>query len=78
VTRHPSSNGAVTGTVRLVLTLDDADKLEPGDVLVCKITMPAWTPLFGIVSAVVSDSSGPLSHCAIVARKYGIPYVTGT
>ncbi len=40
--------------------------------------MPAWTPLFGVVAAVVADSGGPLSHCAIVAREYGIPCVAGT
>ena len=76
---YPASNGQVTGTARVVTTLEEAaEKLEPGDVMVCQMTMPAWTPLFGIVSAVVSDSGGPLSHCAIVAREYGIPCVVGT
>jgi pyruvate,water dikinase len=42
------------------------------------MTMPAWTPLFGVASAVVADSGGPLSHCAIVAREYGIPCIAGT
>ena len=78
VAGHPASAGTVTGEAKIVLTLDEAGKLEPGDILVCKMTMPAWTPLFGIVGAVVSDSGGPLSHCAIVAREYGIPCVTGT
>ena len=59
-------------------TLDEAGKLEPGDVLVCHMTMPAWTPLFATVSAVVADSGGVLSHCSIVAREYGIPCVTAT
>ncbi len=40
--------------------------------------MPPWTPLFGIAGAVVADSGGVLSHCAIVAREYGIPCVAGT
>jgi pyruvate,water dikinase len=78
VTGYPASNGVVTGVAKIVLTLDEADKLEPGDVMVCRMTMPAWTPLFGIVGAVVSDSGGPLSHCAIVAREYGVPCVAGT
>jgi phosphoenolpyruvate synthase/pyruvate phosphate dikinase len=47
-------------------------------VLVCEMTMPAWTPLFATVSAVVADSGGVLSHCAIVAREYRIPCVVGT
>jgi pyruvate,water dikinase len=60
------------------MTLDQADKVGPGDILVCPMTMPAWTPLFGVAAAVVADSGGPLSHCAIVAREYGIPCVAGT
>ena len=42
-----------------------------------KTTSPPWTPLFGIVSAVVTDAGGALSHCAIVAREYAIPAVVG-
>lgn len=78
VTGHPCSSGVVTGVAKVVLTLDEAGKVEPGDVLVCRMTMPAWTPLFGVAAAVVADSGGPLSHCAIVAREYGIPCVAGT
>jgi pyruvate,water dikinase len=78
VTGHPCSRGVVTGPVKVVLTLDEAGKLEPGDILVCRMTMPAWTPLFGVAGGVIADSGGPLSHCAIVAREYGIPCVAGT
>ena len=78
VTGHPCSAGIVTGEAKVVLTLDEAEKVKPGDILVCRMTMPAWTPLFGVVGAVVADSGGPLSHCAIVAREYGIPCVAGT
>jgi pyruvate,water dikinase len=78
ITGHPCSNGVVTGVAKIVLTLDEAGKVNPGDILVCRMTMPAWTPLFGIVGAVVADSGGPLSHCAIVAREYMIPCVAGT
>jgi rifampicin phosphotransferase len=40
--------------------------------------MPAWTPLFSSAIAVVSDTGGFLSHCAIVSREYRIPCVGGT
>jgi pyruvate,water dikinase len=73
-----ASKGTVTARARIVRTLDQAHKLQPGDVLVCDMTMPAWTPLFATVSAVVADSGGVLSHCAIVAREYRIPCVVGT
>ena len=52
--------------------------MEPGDVLVARITTPAWTPLFAMASAIVTDVGGPLSHSSIVAREYGIPAVLGT
>ena len=42
------------------------------------MTTPAWTPLFASLAGIVSDSGGPLSHCAVVAREYGVPCITGT
>jgi pyruvate,water dikinase len=73
-----ASAGTVTATACVVRTLAEAHKLQEGDVLVCEMTMPAWTPLFATVTAVVADSGGVLSHCAIVAREYRIPCVVGT
>jgi pyruvate,water dikinase len=52
--------------------------MKPGDVLVAGITTPAWTPLFALASAIVTNVGGPLSHSSIVAREYGIPAVLGT
>ena len=52
--------------------------MRPGDVLVAGATTPAWTPLFTMASAIVTDIGGPLSHGSIVAREYGIPAVMGT
>ena len=49
--------------------------MQPGDVLVAVTTTPAWTPLFAMASAVVTDIGGPLSHSSIGAREYGIPAV---
>jgi pyruvate,water dikinase len=46
--------------------------------MVCEMTLPPWTPLFSTVSAVIADTGGILSHCAIVAREYRIPCVVGT
>ncbi len=73
-----ASAGRATGTARVILSLDDAERLGQGDVLVCPATMPAWTPLFATASAVVTDQGGVLSHTAIVAREYGVPAVVGT
>jgi pyruvate,water dikinase len=47
-------------------------------VLVAGTTAPPWTPLFATAAAVVTDTGGILSHCAVVAREYRIPAVVGT
>ena len=73
-----ASPGTVQGTAKVVRTLAEANKLEKGDIMVCEMTMPPWTPLFSIVGAVVADTGGPLSHCAIVSREYRLPCVVGT
>jgi len=74
---HAGSPGRVTGRARVVQALADASKLQPGEVLVAETTAPPWTPLFGTACAVVTDTGGILSHCAVVAREYGIPAVVG-
>ena len=62
----------------VIHTLAEAERLEPGDILVCPTTAPPWTPLFAIAGAVVTDSGGVLSHAAICAREYAIGRVVGT
>ena len=77
VTGTGCSPGRVTGPARVVRGLDELGRVEPGDVLVCRTTDPAWTPLFHVVAAVVSETGGVLSHAAIVAREVGVPAVVG-
>ena len=74
----PASPGRVTAPARVLHGAEDFDKMRPGEVLVAGTTTPAWTPLFAMASAVVTDIGGPLSHGSIVAREYGIPAVMGT
>ena len=75
---NAASSGTVTGIARVIMTLDDSERLQSGEILVCPATMPPWTPLFGIAAGVVTDHGGILSHTAIVAREYQIPAVLGT
>ena len=71
----PASAGVIEGKATVVRALDEAGKLEAGDILVCNSTSPAWTTLFSRISGVVTTGGGPLSHTAIVAREYKIPCV---
>ncbi len=73
-----TSPGRVTGVARVLRGPEDFDQMQPGDILVAKITTPAWTPLFARAVAIVTDIGGQLSHGSIVAREYGIPAVMGT
>ena len=78
VNGNAASQGTARGRACVILKLDDASRLETGDVLVCPSTAPTWTPLFAIAAAVVTDAGGMLSHSAILAREYAIPCVAGT
>jgi len=75
---HAGSAGTVRGTARVILSLEQAHRLQQGDVLVTPTTAPPWTPLFATAAAVVTDAGGVLCHCAVIAREYGIPAVVGT
>ncbi|HEX5369412.1 MAG TPA: PEP-utilizing enzyme [Dehalococcoidia bacterium] len=73
-----ASAGSYRGRARVIETLAQAATLEPGDILVARATTPAWTPFFGIVSALVINVGGALSHASVVAREFGLPAVVGT
>jgi pyruvate,water dikinase len=73
-----TSAGQVTAAACVLHGPEDFGRMQSGRVLVASITTPAWTPLFAMASAVVTDIGGPLSHGSIVAREYGIPAVMGT
>lgn len=73
-----ASTGKVTAPACVLHGPEDFNRMQPGWVLVAGTTTPAWTPLFAMAAAVVTDIGGPLSHGSIVAREYGIPAVMGT
>jgi nucleoside-diphosphate-sugar epimerase/phosphohistidine swiveling domain-containing protein len=67
--------GVARGRARI---LEVGEALEPGEVLVARVTDTGWTPFFGFAAAVVTDIGGLMSHPAVVAREFGIPSVVGT
>jgi rifampicin phosphotransferase len=72
------SGGVITGKARVVRSLAEATEIDDGDIVVCEMTLPPWVPMFSIAGAFVTDTGGVLSHCAIVAREFGLPAVVGT
>ena len=73
-----ASPGVYRGRARVIQSLDQASSLKNGDILVARALTPPWTPFFGIVGAIVTNSGGVISHGAVVAREFGIPAVVGT
>lgn len=74
---YPGSPGVVRGTARVIRSISEGGRLQQGEILVAPTTAPPWTPLFATAGGIVTDTGGVLSHCAIVAREYGIPAAVG-
>jgi pyruvate, water dikinase len=66
-----------TGPVRLVQSIAEMDRVQPGDVLVTDMTDPNWEPVMKRASAIVTNRGGRTCHAAIIARELGIPAVVG-
>ena len=73
-----ASPGQITGVARLVLDPQDMARVRKGDVLITRATAPSYNALLPLLSGIVTDRGGTLSHAAVVAREYGIPAVVGT
>jgi pyruvate,water dikinase len=72
------SPGRVSAPASVIRSPADFSQMEPGTILVCPTTTPAWTPLFSQACGLVTDVGGVLAHGSIVAREFGIPAVLGT
>ncbi|HHU40536.1 MAG TPA: phosphoenolpyruvate synthase [Propionibacterium sp.] len=70
------SPGVATGVVRVVHD-PASSQLRAGEILVCRGTDPAWTPLFIAAAGLVTEVGGLMTHGSVVAREYGIPAVVG-
>ncbi len=71
-------SGIAAGRARMILSPKDADKLQPGEVLITDITNPDWDPILKKAAAIVTNKGGRTSHAAIVAREVGAVAVVGT
>jgi pyruvate,water dikinase len=66
-----------TGTVRLVRSPAEMERVQPGDILVTEMTDPNWEPVMKRAAAIVTNRGGRTCHAAIIARELGIPAVVG-
>ncbi len=73
-----ASPGVIEGLARNVASLEQFDQVKEGEILVCRMTNPAWVVLFTKIVGLVTDAGGVTSHPAVVSREFGIPAVVGT
>ncbi len=78
ITGLAASPGVIEAKARVITSMDQFNSVEEGEVLVCRMTNPAWVILFTQISGLVTDSGGTTSHSAVVSREFGLPAVVGT
>ncbi len=66
------------GRARVIRTIKDMNRVEPGDVLIADMTDPDWEPVMKRAAAIVTNRGGRTCHAAIIARELGVPAVVGT
>jgi pyruvate,water dikinase len=65
------------GTAKVIRSVAEMNRVQPGDVLVSDMTDPDWEPVMKRASAIVTNRGGRTCHAAIIARELGIPAVVG-
>jgi len=78
ITGLAASPGVIEAKARVITDLDQFHTVEEGEILVCRMTNPAWVVLFTQISGLVTDAGGTTSHSAVVSREFGLPAVVGT
>lgn len=73
----PVSRGKAKGRAHIVRSIEDAEQLEPEEIMVAEFTDIGWSPYYSRIAGLVTEIGGSLSHGAIVAREYGLPLVSG-
>ncbi|WP_456456774.1 phosphoenolpyruvate synthase [Thermovibrio sp.] len=66
------------GKVKVLMSVEEAERFNEGDVLVTDMTDPDWEPIMKKASAIITNRGGRTCHAAIVARELGVPAVVGT
>ncbi len=67
-----------SGVAKVIRSIKDMDRVQPGDVLVADMTDPDWEPVMKRAAAIVTNRGGRTCHAAIIARELGVPAIVGT
>jgi pyruvate,water dikinase len=66
-----------TGVAKVIDSISEMHRVEPGDVLITDMTDPDWEPIMKRAAAIVTNRGGRTCHAAIIARELGVPAVVG-
>lgn len=70
-----TSRGFVDKGEALVLNEIDYTRDFAGKILVTKATDPGWTIIFPLLTGVITETGGVLSHASIISRELGVPCI---
>ncbi len=73
-----ASAGVASGKVKIVQDPSELSKVQKGNILVARMTMPDYVPAMQRAAAIITDEGGMTSHAAIVSREMGTPCIVGT
>ncbi|KAG8180291.1 hypothetical protein JTE90_013544 [Oedothorax gibbosus] len=73
----PVSQGVIKGYARVAISLEEASHIQKGEILITYSTDIGWSPYFSIISGLVTELGGIVSHGVVVSREYGLPCVVG-
>lgn len=73
-----ASTGMATGTVKIIHSANEVNKVKKGDILVAGMTSPKYMPAIFNSSAIITDDGGLTCHAAIIARELKKPCIIGT
>jgi pyruvate,water dikinase len=65
------------GSARVLRSVAEMNRVQPGDVLIADMTDPDWEPIMKRAAAIVTNRGGRTCHAAIIARELGIPAIVG-
>ncbi|XP_076291164.1 rifampicin phosphotransferase-like isoform X2 [Lasioglossum baleicum] len=71
----PVCGGSVLNRACVITNFSDTHKIQNGDILITRTTDIAWSPFFTLLSGVVTELGGIISHGAVIAREYGLPCI---
>ncbi|XP_012151249.2 rifampicin phosphotransferase isoform X1 [Megachile rotundata] len=70
-------SGSILGRACVITDVSEAKTIQHGDILITYSTDIAWSPYFSLLSGIVTELGGLISHGAVIAREYGLPCIIG-